>query len=434
MFRLSLNIVFLFLASNGFGQNLNHDLLSYELDLLPNAERRSIKGRVTIAFRQAEGSAALTLDVGGLAVDRIMEDGLALSYERREERLIIDLDRNVEAETRNIEIHYHGSPQRGLFYTEARDQIFTAFATSQWMPTIDSPQERAQYRLSITLPEDDKLAATGELISEQAVEGGNIKRTWHQETPVPSYLVGFAAGRFREVVDRESRPFLRFLAPGEFSEAQIRDIFRETRNIIAFFEDKSGISYPQESYTQVLLKMRGGQELAGLALLGERYGRQILEDDTQIWLIAHELAHQWWGNMVTNESWRHFWLNEGIANFMSFAFLESRFGKEVYQGYIDAAEGMYKQVKQSGNDKSLVFSDWDNPSAEDRSLVYDKGSYVLHLLREKLGEEVFWRAFRHYTRLYWGKSVSSRDFQKAMEASSGAELSIFFKRWIYLQE
>jgi aminopeptidase N len=136
---------------------------------------------------------------------------------------------------------------------------------------------------------------------------------------------------------------------------------------------------------------------------------------------------------VTNRSWRHFWLNEGIATFMTAAYLEHRFGAEEYRDQIEAARTKYKALKEAGLDRSLVFPDWDAPTAADRSLVYDKGALVVHELRAQMGEALFWKGLRHYTRTHWGQSVETADFQHAMESSSGLDLQAFFRRWVYLQ-
>jgi aminopeptidase N len=151
-----------------------------------------------------------------------------------------------------------------------------------------------------------------------------------------------------------------------------------------------------------------------------------------MWLGAHELAHQWWGNMVTCRNWNHFWLNEGIATFMAAAYKEHRFGREEYLREIESNRVAYQKVHDLGKDRSLVFPDWLNPTAEDRTLVYDKGAYVLHLLRGELGERAFWAGIQLYTRKYFGKSVTTPDFQKMMEQASGKDLTHFFSKWIYL--
>ena len=166
----------------------------------------------------------------------------------------------------------------------------------------------------------------------------------------------------------------------------------------------------------------------------DTYGELVLQDSTETNLISHELAHQWWGNQITCKNWNHFWLNEGMATFLSAAYNEYRFGKEVYLSNIESYYKVYERIKNRGNDRSLVFEDWDNPSKDDRNLVYFKGAYVIHLLKEKLGDEVFWKAIRFYSTTYWGKSVETGDFKKAFEESSGINLEDFFNEWVYNNE
>ena len=169
-------------------------------------------------------------------------------------------------------------------------------------------------------------------------------------------------------------------------------------------------------------------------MLPESYGRAVLTGEGSVSLGAHELAHQWWGNMVTCRDWTHFWLNEGFATFMAAAYDERRFGQAQYLKDIDGVRRRYETVRDAGHDKPLVFPNWNRPTADDRTLVYQKGAYVLHLLREQLGEQAFWGGIRDYTRTHFGKSVTTVDFQKAMEQSSGRDLSKFFSAWVYLTQ
>ena len=151
--------------------------------------------------------------------------------------------------------------------------------------------------------------------------------------------------------------------------------------------------------------------MSSFTALRETYGRDVLTNQRAIWLAAHELAHQWWGNMVTNRDWTHFWLNEGIASFIASAYKEKRFGREEYLRDIAEYRVNYEKVRDAAKDRPLVFPDWNRPTADDRTLVYDKGAYV-GLLREELGEQVFWKGMRQYTQKYFGKSVVTSDFQE----------------------
>jgi len=116
---------------------------------------------------------------------------------------------------------------------------------------------------------------------------------------------------------------------------------------------------------------------------------------------------------------------------MSAAYKEHRFGREEYLAEIERSRARYEKVRAAGKDKSLVFPDWNSPTSEDRALVYHKGAYVMHLLREELGDEAFWKGLKEYTQKYWGKSVETEDFQQTIEKSSGKDLSVFFNKWVY---
>ncbi|HEY7922523.1 MAG TPA: M1 family aminopeptidase, partial [Vicinamibacteria bacterium] len=240
----------------------------------------------------------------------------------------------------------------------------------------------------------------------------------------------FAVGPFRSVAETHGRVRLEYWGT-EFTDDELRWAFAETRPMLDFFEERAGVPYPGRTYTQVLAAGRVEQEVGHFTLLGESYGRRLLDDPKDLWLMAHELAHQWWGNGVTCVDWMHFWLNEGMATFLAAAYRETRFGREAYLKEIDEARLAYEGVRKKGADKALVFADWLKPSADDRVIVYSKGAYVLHLLRESLGDALFWEGLRSYTRRHMGGSVTTADFLKAMEESTRRDLSGFFRQWVY---
>jgi aminopeptidase N len=136
--------------------------------------------------------------------------------------------------------------------------------------------------------------------------------------------------------------------------------------------------------------------------------------------------------MVTCRNWSHFWLNEGFANFMAAAYMQHKFGDTEYRKYVDSWRTRLDKLRETGSDHSLVYDNWDKPSADDRAVVYKKGAYVLHLLREELGERAFWKGIRAYTRTNYGRSVTTEDFKQAMEHASKRDLTAFFYQWIYL--
>jgi aminopeptidase N len=420
------------------------DITRYRAHIEPDIAAKSINGRVAIRFERTEALRELTLDAGDLAIESVVQKpndddrkdnrkDEKLSFTKKQSQLIVTLPAgtpNVSA--REIEIVYRGSATLDLNFSPEHQQVYTAFSTSQWMPCVDSPAVRATFELVLVTPKALTVLGNGRKVRDQMLPDNKRVTEWKLDLPMPSYLYGFAAGPFREVIDKHAgKPALRYLTTTRFSDAEIEKIFKETRNMIAFYEEKSGVKYPAETYTQLLVKGGAGQEMSTYALMGERYGERVLANEKSIWLGAHELAHQWWGNAITNHDWREMWLNEGIATFMNVAFLEHRFGREEYLMQIGQSRNKYEKIRDAADDKSLLFPSWEKPTADDRSLVYDKGSYVVHLLREQLGEEKFWAGVRAYTQAHWGKSVRTADFKLVMEKASGQDLTKFFAQWVY---
>jgi aminopeptidase N len=402
----------------------------YDVTLEPHLSTRSVSGIVTLtAIVHDDAADAITLNRGALDIDSVREGTADRAFAVDGSRVRITLPRAGSSRRRTIAISYHGTPRSGLVFVPEREQLYTIFSTSQWTVALDQPDARATLRLRLTIPAGWAAAASGREVSRHAISKDAQTIEWRQERAVPTYTFGFVAGRFETVTESASRVTLRFLGSG-WSAGDLRRVFSETSSMIRFFEDRSGVSYPASTYTQALVAHTAGQEMAGLSVVSDEYGRSLLADPTAIGLLAHELAHQWWGNMVTCEAWTHFWLNEGFATFMAAAYREQRFGRDAYLEDIAAMRSRYEKIRDAGHDRSLVFPDWDHPTADDRALVYQKGALVLHELRELLGDAAFWSGLRHYTAGHFDRSVTTSDFRQAMEESSGRDLGPFFATWI----
>jgi aminopeptidase N len=423
-----------FVLSSNAQTNL-FDVTNYDAVVAPDLVSKSITGKVSVRFNSlSENLTEIMLNAGSLEIDSVQEKLVKLRFEKNETLLKIHLAQPLKiGETSEIEIVYHGVPKYGINFFPEQNQVYTIFSTSQWMPCVDSPADRAKFRLNLIAPKNVKTIANGEMFGERELENGKISSRWEQKNPIPTYIFGFAFGELQETTEQEKQTTFRYLFDKSFSAEQAQKIFADTKDMLGFFEKKAGVKYPYKTYTQVLTAGNAQQEVDGFSLLNAEYGRGVLQNEKAIWLGTHEFAHQWWGNMVTNSNWTHFWLNEGIANFMTAAYFEHRFGRAAYLSEIKRYKTSYEKVRDAGKDKPLVFPDWNKPTREDRRLVYDKGAYVVHLLREELGEKLFWKGFKEYTRKYFGKSAETNDFQTAMEKSSGKDLSKFFEKWVYLK-
>lgn len=407
----------------------------YDALLEPDIANKAIKGTLLLQLKaRSAGANEIELDCGELTVDSVREGKHALKYSQSDHRLRVSLSRPAKRDqSREIEIVYHGTPRRGIRYFPDRMQVYTVFSTSQWLPCIDDPNERASLRLRLVVPADLTTVGNGRFIARKPFAGGRLVDEWRQPLSVPSYTFGFVVGRFHTVSENHGNTKLQYLG-GDYSDQELRRVFHDTADMIGFYEERAGVKYPGPTYTQVLAAGGVEQEMSSFTALREKYGRDVITDEHDIWLGAHELAHQWWGIMVGCQAWTHFWLNEGMATFMAAAYKEHRFGRGEYLREIEASRKNYEKVRDAGKDRSLVFRDWLHPTAEDRTLVYDKGAYVLHLLREDMGERDFWTGLRLYTQKYFGKSVTTPEFQKEMERAGGKSLAPFFDKWVYLSQ
>lgn len=393
----------------------------YRVALRPDFAAKAFHGRETVAFRAQRALEDFRLDAHGLAVSSLRLDGRPAPFRCTGDQLVVQVP-PAAGTAHRVDFTYQVAPSAGVHW-EAR-QVYTAWATSHWMACDDDPSGLAALSLEVTVPKGMKVAGSGRLEASTA-RGGFVTTRWVRTEPVPAFVFGFAAGDFHEATGKAGAVALRFL--GERHDAtQLRTIFTSTADMVAFFEAKAGVPLPGGRYTQLLVAGGPRQEVAAFTLLGSEIGDNTLKDPADLWLQAHELAHQWWGIGVACADWSDFWLNEGIATFLADAYLEHAFGPERYAKEMDLVRQHVEKAVQAGKARPLHFTGWTKVSEAGGSWPYNRGAWVLKLLREKLGDAKFWAGLRRYTTDNLGRAVTSEDFRKGMEAGSGEDLREFF--------
>jgi aminopeptidase N len=385
----------------------------YDVHLTPDLAAKRLSGEVTIQLTsRIERLDAVELDAGDMEIKSVTEGPAARYFERKEKSLIVVLASPAyKGDRRTLTIRYIAGPAKGLVFFA--DQVYTSFFTSDWMPSDERPDDRSTLRLTIDVPSQFKVAASGH------ADGGG----WVVDTPTPSFLFAFAAGEFAESNSKAGGVTMRVLGKA--------DVFDATAAALRFLAERSGHAYPGDSYTQIFTHGTVEQEAVGMTLLPESYISDLAQRPDDLWLLAHELAHQWYGIAIPARDWSDFWLSEGMATFLADAFLERKFGKARYDREIAHSKQIYDTLRTQGKDRPLYYTDWQISGQAGGSLPYHKGAWVLAELRRQLTDEVFWRGLRAYTVAHWGNPVTSEDLHAAMQSAARKDLTKFFQQWVY---
>ena len=442
----------------------------YDITIQPDLAQRLIRGLVTLDIVALKDDlAAIELDASDMMIISCGQGRQRFQYIRVNDILHVDLPRALRVNQKaRITIRYEATPQTGVRFSN--DQVYTVFSTSHWLPCNDRPSERSTFTMHVIAPASLTVIASGEFVSARSGKGETIS-TWRVRRPISTYVAGFAVGRFTVHSDRgiaasrqganKPRPegamstvtcllspdFRKPAASPQSTDSATKaetpapasathsseamTIFETTRTAAAFFADKAGERYPGTTYTEVFTSTDVAQEEDQFTLLSQGYFADLTDHPDDSWLLAHELAHQWWGISVTCADWSDFWLNEGIASYMADAFLEKQYGKARYDKEIEHSHQVYRESLINGQDRPLSYHEWTRPSQAGGPLPYHKGAWFLHLLRQQIGDDQFWRGMRLYTRGNWEKSVVSHTFQTSLEQSCRCSLQNLFNEYVY---
>jgi aminopeptidase N len=325
-----------------------------------------------------------------------------------------------------LRVRYTARAGRGIRWLANGGGLVTAFYCEGWMVCRNEPGERATLRLEIVLPVESGLRAVGP---------GEPRKPWRDNEdehfvfevnePVQTYLFSFGIAKLERSSDGGDSRFSIYAKAAGHGSA-----LNKTSGAYTFLRDKAGVEPINREYTQVFLEADIAQEAAGMALMSEKYLDE-LESKDDVALLAHELAHQWWGVSVGIRSWSDFWLNEGMAEFMADAYLEQHKGRAAYDAQIAELTRGMNVLRERGRDRPLHWEGWKDAHEALGVIPYVKGALFLDRLRTELGEEKFWRGVGLYTSRNVRQLVDSHDFESAMEEASGRDLRSFFDSGVF---
>ncbi len=368
----------------------------------------------------------------GMTVDSVTCEGAAVVYRHENDRLRLTFPPATAGEIRSFTVKYHGTPAGGLkiITNKFGDRVFFSVnwpnMAHQWLPTIDHPYDKATSEFLVTAPAKYQVVANGLLLEQIDLGDGRRTTHWKQSVPIATWLdnIGVAQFSSRNFTRAAGVPLQSWLFYQDRAAGMVT--FEEPlRRAIEFYNDCIG-PYPYEKLAAVeAAGMGGGMEHASEIFFGERTvtGRPALS------LVAHETAHQWFGDSVTESDWDDVWLSEGFATYFALLTTEHYEGRDAFvAGLKRSRTAVFTAEKRMPGVAVVQDKPWKGIPNQ---VVYQKGAWALHMLRGQLGNETFWAGIREYYHRYRNSNASTADFRKVMEQVSGQDLGWFFRQWIY---
>jgi aminopeptidase N len=417
------------------------------LDLTLDVAAHGIRASAALDIRRVDPAAEqLALDAVGFEIQGVTVDAKPATFQYDGRTLLVPIE--AACTRARVGVTYSASPRRGLYFLEPDEhypdrprQVWSQCQEEDarhWIPCHDSPHAKMTTEIVARVPTGWHALSNGVLVEHIPSSAGDAVFHYRMAEPHASYLVTLVAGEFATMSDSirvGSRDIpLAYLVP-RGREADGRRAFERTPQMIAHFSEITGVPYPWSGYAQVVVAdfIFGGMENTTATtmyehiLIDERAALDVSSDD----LVAHELAHQWFGDYVTCRAWYEGWLNEGFATFFEHVWREKHLGKDEYAFGLKADLDAYMTEAHGRYRRPIVCQDYDAPlDLFDRHL-YEKGGLVLHALRTELGDTLFWRGVGSYLTRHARGVVETRDLQRALEDVSGRSLGRLFEQWVY---
>jgi len=433
-----------------FNRPRTFDAQNYTIRASFDRSKEKVFGDTVVSLKPLKADfKSVELDAVDLAFEsvKLEPSGIDLSYKAEPRKIVITLDRSYgPADLISIRLKYSATkPAKGVYFRSAENkrsaQIWSqgeAEEARYWFPCFDFPSDKATTEEFITAQKDETVVGNGELVEK--VDNPDGTTTWHYKMPVPhsTYLVSFVIGLYAKVSDSyKSIPLGYYVYPG--MEGTARNAFGDTPKMIRVYEQLTGVEFPYNKYDQTMVAnfQFGGMENITATTMSDLeiiFGDAIGGNGTTTDLVSHELAHSWFGDLVTCRNWAELWLNEGFATYMEAAYREQAVGRDDYIRKVkeDANDFLNDDVANKNRHPLYDLNAGDVDSLFDNaSTTYNKGGAVLHTLREQVGTEAFWKSLNLYLNRHKFANVESTDLRAAMEATSGQDLGWFFDQWVY---
>ncbi len=423
------------------------DVRHVDLDLTLDFETRTVRGSVTTTFVVLfEELGQISFDAAELRVTQVRLEGSTgeLEFWVEGEKLRAQLDRTYRhGEEIVVRVEYSAQPRTGFTFVAPTKgdpglpvQAWSMGETEYhhyWFPCHDYPNDRATTALNCTVPGNFRVISNGRLEEVRENADGTKTFAWRMDVPYPAYLLTLVAGQFAEIEDAWRDVPVNFYVP-QGREDDGRRMMGKTPRMIEYFSERFGVSYPYPKYAQTVVQQYlGAMENASATthtyrlLADERASLAYSPEPT----VAHELVHQWHGDLIAVRDWSQTWLKEGFATYFCNCWEQFDRGEDEFRATMrDEAHG-YLAADARGR-RPIVYGVTRKNGDELFDMhPYNKAACVLHMLRQVVGDEPFWRGIQLYTRRNAGREVITADFERAMEEATGRSLAQFFEQWLY---
>ena len=407
------------------------DVVSYTLTMRIDFAAERITARCDVGLRSlVDGLGYFALDFVGLTASRVVEEGFQGQVGFTTGGGVIEITPSsplAAGEERVYQISYSGSPQRGMYFRSHNNGICYTFTEPEdsryWFPCRDLPSDKADwYQAHITAPSAFLVAGNGTLESVSSNGDGTRTHHYHMAQPVSTYLISLAVSNFDTFSQTASGglPITHYVYPSHYDRAVY-----DWANIPAMIDFYSSVygDYPFDSYGMAMAPMGGAMEHQTMTTFGSGLvnGNRFFEP-----IVAHELAHQWWGDLVTCRNWAEIWLNEGFATYFDALFTEHFYGPEAFRAQMADNRRSYFN-REPGEGRFPIY----DPDYMWGVTVYEKGAWILHMLRQVLGTSTWQEGVRVYADRHRYGTATTPDLISAFEDVSGADLDWFFDQWVY---
>lgn len=411
------------------------DFIRAEVFVEPIPSEQKIMGNVTYGFTVTNKVDSIFLDAHRMDFSSVMLDGKKVSYTNTDKKIIIHHPFKKTA-PHTLKLEYVAYPKQTVYFlgwndtVDGNEQIWTQGQgkyTSHWLPSLDDMTDKVEFDLSLAFKNGYTVIANGKLSGKEEM---NDKTHWSfdLQKPMSSYLVGFAIGNFdkKELKSSSGVPIELYYEPKD--SKKMEPTYRHTQHIFDFLEKEIGVPYPWQNYKQVPVQdfLYAGMENTTCTIFSNQYviDSTAFVDKNYVNVNAHELAHQWFGDLVTETSSEHHWLHEGFATYYAYLAEKDLFGEDHFYWHLLGTAEALKSFSEDDQGEALR-----NPGAGSLTF-YEKGAWALAMLHERVGDSNFKQGIRNYLQKYAYQNVTIPNFMEEMENVSGMDLSNFEQEWL----